>query len=75
MYFCMTWILTQSGPIATIFGADFTYGEMAITIFEPDVGAKLLHYVKKSTKWGDFIRFYVYICHVVDDFLILYLHH
>ena len=33
-----------------------------------DVTVKFLHHVKNSTERGDFLRFYAYICHAIDDF-------
>ena len=32
---------------------------------------KMLPHVKYSSKRSDFLRFYAYLCHVIDDFLLL----
>ena len=36
-----------------------------------DVTVKFLHHVKNSTERSDFLRFYAYLCHVIDDFACL----
>ncbi len=36
---------------------------------------KKLSYVKYSSKRSDFLRFYLYLCHVIDDFACLELQH
>ena len=36
---------------------------------------KKLSYVKYSSKRSDFLRFYAYLCHVIDDFACLDLQH
>ena len=40
-----------------------------------DVTVKFLHHVKNSTERGDFLRFYDYLCHVIDDFACFELQH
>lgn len=40
-----------------------------------DITVKLLHHVKNSTERGDFLRFYDYLCHVIDDFACFELQH
>jgi hypothetical protein len=34
-----------------------------------DVTVKLLHHVKNSTERGDFLRFYDYLCHVIQELI------
>ena len=36
---------------------------------------KLLPHMKNSSKRSDFLRFYAYLCHVIDDFACLDLQH
>ena len=40
-----------------------------------DVAVQLLHHVKNALKWIDFLRFYAYICHVIEDFACFELQH
>ena len=35
----------------------------------------MILYVKYSSKRSDFLRFYLYLCHVIDDFACLELQH
>ena len=39
------------------------------------ITGKKLSYVKYSSKRSDFLRFYLYLCHVIDDFACLELQH
>ena len=40
-----------------------------------DVTGKLFSHMKNSSKRSDFLRFYAYLCHVIDDFACLDLQH
>ena len=37
--------------------------------------ALFLHYVKKNSECGMFMRFYAYICHAIDGFACFVLQH
>ena len=39
------------------------------------ITGKKLSYVKYSSKRSDFLRFFAYLCHVIDDFACLDLQH
>ena len=39
----------------------------AIEIWSRHSG-QIFHHMQNSTERGDFMRFYAYICHVIDDF-------
>ena len=39
------------------------------------ITGKKLSYVKYSTKGGDLLRFYLYLCHAIDDFACIVLQH
>ena len=37
-----------------------------------DVSIKILYFVKKTNEKSDYLKFYVYFCHVIDDFYLFY---
>ena len=48
---------------------------MMVHKYSIDLTVKFLHHVKNSTEEGDFLRFYDYLCHVIDDFTCFELQH
>ena len=78
-----------AGKVFTVFGRSATQKEkrimrimgtvlMIIQVGVDYRGQNMVKFVqdeKYSTKSGDFLRFYAYFCHVIDDFACLDLQH
>ena len=63
----------HSGTVPLCFDAHRS--PSTLSIIGAIYNGKKLSYVKYSSKRSDFLRFYLYLCHVIDDFACLELQH